>query len=672
MKGYAAIDDGGAAIYKKVDSEPPGGKVQSRDGAWWEIAEDSVRPEMFGLMGTNIADAAVDESTAAAAMGDWARARGRLHIRLTPGRKYSYTNPLWLTGIRESLIIDGYGASFQNIRASTHGVHSIFANNECLVFPSIFYRGGRSLIGTVTPPYEYGELIETVAAGTMTVTLSSGEAPSSFVVGERALIYGFATQTAAFPNTSVYFEYVVITAINGLELTVAEPLRFHYHSDWPIVADSAEYKGPARIISLVRDSTYLETKYIEINGLRCMSDTGWTKREGGTSARNGRITIANYQRAVLNDVLGDGGMYVSQGQLFTDNGSIFSGRVELDKFIDLAEMKRVDYGSISEGTGAYRVVISDSILRNVGPIDALDTLEIRRCRIDGYGTSHTPRAFNGTFGTPKSIFTDNRLKSYSGLRSLRGESDVSAAFTEVSATRLDMPTTVFVSSNLVRVVRPGTVLYNAGGEGVFRCEGTPREASSRTFFDGRRLSGSYSDGDMLYCCRYPYVEGLRNQLIGNDGPTEIFAMVGGTGQSRPMLSKRYDEYSADGRWVLPSTINARISNTPLYFHMGFLVEVTKLTVAVTRAYTGPSPVAKLRIRRPGSNTSIAIVDLKAAGQRLIDSFTVTGATTDDKLTGLDGDPIGVLEIGATGRLAYASVGEDAVWSLIVEGVQRVD
>ncbi|WP_376705418.1 hypothetical protein RQ479_13250 [Mesorhizobium sp. ISC25] len=672
VKGYAAVDDGGAAIYKKVDIEPLGGKVRSRDGAWWEIAEDVVRPEMFGFMGTNIADTAIDENAAATAIGDWARGRGRLHIRLRPGRKYSYTNPLWLTGIREVLTIDGYGASFQNIRATTHGAHTISANNECLVFPSIFYRGGRSLIGTMTPLYGYGELIETVAAGSTRVTLASGEVPSSFVIGERALIYGFATQTAAFPNTSVYFEYVVITAINGFELTVAEPLRFHYYSDWPVVTDSAEYNGPARIISLVRDSTYLETKYIEINGLRCMADPGWTKYDGGTSARNGRITIANYQRAVLNDVLGDGGMYVSQGQFFTDNGSKFSGRVELDKFVDLAEMKGVDYESISEGTGAYQVAISDSILRNVGPIDALDTLEIRRCRIDGYGASPTSRAFNGTFGTPKSIFTDNQLKSHSGLRSLRGESDVSASFTEVSRTRLDMPTTLFVSSNLVRVVRPGTILYNAGGEAVFRCEATPREASSRTFFDGQRLDGSYSDGDMLYCCRYPYVEGLRNRLIGNDGPREIFAMVGGRGQSRPMLSKRYDEYSADGRWVLPSTINPQISNTPFYFQLGFLVEVTKLTVVVARAYTGPTPVATLRIRRPGSATSIAIIDLKVTGQRMIDSLTETGATAHDMLTRLDGDPIGVLQIGATAPLAYASVEEDAVWNLIVEGVQKVD
>lgn len=672
VKGYAAAGDGGDAIYKKVDGEPQGGKFRSRDGAWWEIAEDIVRPEMFGFMGTNEADTAVDENTAAIAIGDWARAQGRLHLRLTPGKKYSYTNPLWLTGIRESLTIDGYGASFQNIRATTHGPHSMFANNECLSFPSVFYRGCRSLIGTVSPPYEYGELIDTVAAGSVTVRLSSGERSSSFVVGERALIYGFATQTAAFPNTSAYFEYVVITAIDDLELTIAEPLRFHYYSDWPVVTDSADYKGPARIISLVRDREYLETKYIEINGLRCLADPGWAEHDGGTPARNGRITIANYQRAVLNDVLGDGGMYVSQGQFFADNGSRFSGSVELDKFIDLAEMKGVDYESISQGTGIYRVVVSDSILRNVGPIDALDTFDVRHCRIDGYGDSPTTRAFNGTFGTPKSIFTDNRLKSHTILRSLRGESDVSAAFTEVGATRLDMLTTLFVSSNLLRVVRPGTILYNAKGEAVFRCAATPREASSRTFFDGQRLGGSYTDGDTLYCCRYPYVEGFRNQLIGDAGPREIFAMVGGTDQSRPMLSKRYDEYSTDGRWVFPSAIRPQISNTPVYFHMGFLIEVKKLTVAVTRAYTGATPTAKLRIRRPGSGRSIAIVDLKMAGQRVIDSFIETGATADDTLTGLDGDPIGVLQIGATAPLAYASVGEEAVWNLIVEGVQRVD
>ncbi len=47
--GYLLPGDLGAALYKKVVSEPDhDGKFQSVDGAWWEIAEPIMRPEMFG------------------------------------------------------------------------------------------------------------------------------------------------------------------------------------------------------------------------------------------------------------------------------------------------------------------------------------------------------------------------------------------------------------------------------------------------------------------------------------------------------------------------------------------------------------------------------------------------------------------------------------------------
>lgn len=49
--GYHEAGDGGGALYKRVAFEPDhGGKVQSADGAWWEIAELRVNPVMFGAL----------------------------------------------------------------------------------------------------------------------------------------------------------------------------------------------------------------------------------------------------------------------------------------------------------------------------------------------------------------------------------------------------------------------------------------------------------------------------------------------------------------------------------------------------------------------------------------------------------------------------------------------
>ncbi|WPM80993.1 glycosyl hydrolase family 28-related protein [Brucella pseudintermedia] len=50
--GYSSPGDGGAALYKRVASEPShAGKVQSADGAWWELAVNEVDPRMFGARG---------------------------------------------------------------------------------------------------------------------------------------------------------------------------------------------------------------------------------------------------------------------------------------------------------------------------------------------------------------------------------------------------------------------------------------------------------------------------------------------------------------------------------------------------------------------------------------------------------------------------------------------
>jgi hypothetical protein len=61
LAGYYAAGDLGAALYKKVGSEPSHpGKFQSADGAWWEIAEDRISIFMTGAK----ADGSTDDKTA--------------------------------------------------------------------------------------------------------------------------------------------------------------------------------------------------------------------------------------------------------------------------------------------------------------------------------------------------------------------------------------------------------------------------------------------------------------------------------------------------------------------------------------------------------------------------------------------------------------------------------
>lgn len=55
--GFSFPGDGGAALYKRVTSEPAhAGKVQSADGSWWELTSHDVCPEMFGARGDGVTD----------------------------------------------------------------------------------------------------------------------------------------------------------------------------------------------------------------------------------------------------------------------------------------------------------------------------------------------------------------------------------------------------------------------------------------------------------------------------------------------------------------------------------------------------------------------------------------------------------------------------------------
>ncbi|WP_262027246.1 right-handed parallel beta-helix repeat-containing protein [Microvirga sp. Mcv34] len=54
--GYAAVGDGGGALYKRLGaapSSPTARHFQSADGAWWDLAEVQVNPRMLGAKGDN-------------------------------------------------------------------------------------------------------------------------------------------------------------------------------------------------------------------------------------------------------------------------------------------------------------------------------------------------------------------------------------------------------------------------------------------------------------------------------------------------------------------------------------------------------------------------------------------------------------------------------------------
>jgi hypothetical protein len=79
-KGYATVGDKGGALYRRAASEPSHpGKVQSADGAWWELVFETATPAQFGGVGyTTFAAARAGTAATAAVQAcfDFVRAVG--------------------------------------------------------------------------------------------------------------------------------------------------------------------------------------------------------------------------------------------------------------------------------------------------------------------------------------------------------------------------------------------------------------------------------------------------------------------------------------------------------------------------------------------------------------------------------------------------------------------
>lgn len=121
--GYSVAGDLGGARHKKVVSEPAHeGKFQSADGAWWEIAEAVVTPQMFGAKG----DGVTDDATALNNMAVFARGDEDSAIKIFgPKGTYIAASQLDFTRVRH---IDFIGEIHSSITTSGQAAVTIGTN----------------------------------------------------------------------------------------------------------------------------------------------------------------------------------------------------------------------------------------------------------------------------------------------------------------------------------------------------------------------------------------------------------------------------------------------------------------------------------------------------------------------------------------------------------------
>jgi hypothetical protein len=327
-----------------------------------------VYPEQYGAKGDGVAD----DTAAMVALGNDARRVGYLNAIFEPGKTYTHKNPNFLAGI-PYVRISAYGAKIKNILGSD--VVGWAEDRVALTFPLFWSNYGAGLINTTSK--DWGDLIQSADAGANVINVVSGNARVS--PGNRVLIYGFEGLGApSNPPCGRVFEYAVVAEVSAGQIMLMTPLKNSYDSAWPDsinVTPSNPQFGAPRVVNLDRTGEFVQIKYLEIKGLETIRNEAWT--DGfGTIERNGRVSIASCDRAILKDVKVAGGMYVNAGGHYEfDNVSTHpDATIEIDKMVDKVCFKGVKTNLVSGATAANIVELEDCSLHTgaaIGPSERL-------------------------------------------------------------------------------------------------------------------------------------------------------------------------------------------------------------------------------------------------------------------------------------------------------------
>lgn len=556
------------------------------------------------------------------------------------------------------------GARIMNPRGGPGSNPDYTLNYAPLHFLTIFETNGQTRFNGSATPYAYGQLIDTALAGATTVTLSTGEV-SQMVVGKRATIYGYARQDYGFPPNPVYFETVTVRAIADQTITIDEPLRYSYHSDWPSFAATGDFTGPPRMLSHSRPD-FEEIDSIEINELVLAANPAWTGQNSSVN-RNGRLSVGGYRTCNLRGMKIEGGLYVYQGDSFWDYGSSLRGSAEVDKLVTNATFDAVNYFRIEGGSGCRNLTIRNSNFCEIANLQAIDNLAI-----DGVRTARTAGGATGTavitdtMGVRNlTVLNSSFCATMSANIALFANSSRFATFSPVDADTIDLPLADFVSSALYRNIWLGSILYNAAGLAMFVCTESPRESAGRVFINGRYIRPISAD-IALYV---PIVENVRaanNSFFGPYARAITNFTAPGSG---PMLTDVQDDSRTLDRWAVDST-RFPANTTSRYFHLGPSIQLTRVWINVSKAYTGSSSPAVLLLRRSPSGSNLAQINLKEVGLRLLDLSSTTGAKTGDTLQVIGTDPIYTLLYYTTSNVTYTTESEEAVWTVEMNGIRN--
>lgn len=192
--GFSEPGDGGAALYKRAVSEPShDGKVQSDDGAWWEITGAEGYPEQLGAVG----DGSNDDTEAVQSAMDVFK---RLIFR--PGKTYKVSDTLVLdTGHR----LFGHGATLKTTASP--------ANSESLVHWGVFWGDTKQDIVIEGFQFDTSDMTAAPSGATTIRTISMSRCDNILIHNNHFDVAGGATALRGCTNFAVVNNYVFVDSM---------------------------------------------------------------------------------------------------------------------------------------------------------------------------------------------------------------------------------------------------------------------------------------------------------------------------------------------------------------------------------------------------------------------------------------------------------------------------
>ncbi|SDP92565.1 Carbohydrate binding domain-containing protein [Phyllobacterium sp. YR620] len=124
LLGYGSAGDGGGGLYVRVGSEPShAGKLQSADGAWWQLSTDTAHPRMFNAPGNLTGD----DSPAVQKALNYLKFIGRGALDLTG--TFKIVDGVALSGMSNIEIVSKGGVIYYPQASANH--YHLFRINSC-------------------------------------------------------------------------------------------------------------------------------------------------------------------------------------------------------------------------------------------------------------------------------------------------------------------------------------------------------------------------------------------------------------------------------------------------------------------------------------------------------------------------------------------------------------